>query len=59
MIEVVHTVQIARHELVMLDKKLKLYQKETQNDKVLKLVIKYYNEGWPNNLINEGNKTPL
>lgn len=44
--DVVHTVNIS-HELVMSDKKLKLYQKETQDDEALNTVVRYYNEGWP------------
>ncbi|CAI6370293.1 unnamed protein product [Macrosiphum euphorbiae] len=47
--EIVHTVQVAP-ELIISGEKLKLFQKETQDDEILSRVIKYYKEGWPKNV---------
>jgi len=49
--EIEHTVQVAP-ELIISGEKLKLFQKETQDDEILSSVIKYYKEGWPKNVSN-------
>jgi len=52
--DVVHTVGIKNIQFS--DEKLKLYQRETSNDKELKLVLEYYFDGWTNTKSNERNE---